>query len=117
MGYYKELDIWKIAIMITKNVYKLVEKFPATELYSLVDQMKRASVSIVSNIAEWSGRSSKADNIRFLYMTQGSCVELEAQVLLSEQLGFTNHEDIKEILDELSSLQKMLYKFIQSKKE
>lgn len=52
MGYYKELDVWKMAVKVTKDTYKLVENFPKTELYSLVDQMKRASVSVVSNIAE-----------------------------------------------------------------
>jgi len=52
MGYYKDLEIWKLSVKIAKEVYKMVETFPKTELYSLVDQMKRASVSIVSNIAE-----------------------------------------------------------------
>lgn len=52
MGYYKELEVWKMSVKIAKDVYKIVENFPKTELYSLVDQMKRASVSIVSNIAE-----------------------------------------------------------------
>lgn len=106
-----------MAVKVTKDTYKLVENFPKTELYSLVDQMKRASVSVVSNIAEWSGRSSIPDNIRFLYMAQGSCVELEAQIILAEGLWFVKSEQIEQILSEITILQKMLYNFIQSKKK
>lgn len=117
MGYYKELEVWKMSVKIAKDVYKMVENFPKTELYSLVDQMKRASVSVVSNIAEWSGRSSIPDNIRFLYMSQGSCVELEAQILLSQELWFVDWEEIEQLLSDITILQKMLYNFIQSKKK
>jgi four helix bundle protein len=116
MSYYKDLKIWKYSLEVVRLTYLLVEIFPKSELFSLTDQMKRASISIWSNIAEWSGRGSIADNLRFLYMSQWSATELEAQIEISKTLGFVSTIQTKELDETLLVLQKMLTKYIQSKK-
>lgn len=116
MGYYKNLDIWSLSLEIVKLTYQLVESFPKSELFSLTDQMKRSSISIGSNIAEWSGRWSKADNLRFLFIAQGSATELEAQIEMAKTLWFISEWSSKIIEEQLLILQKMLTRYIQSKK-
>ena len=117
MAYYYELDIWNKSIDITKQVYKITEGFPQTELYSLVDQMKRASVSVGSNIAEWSWQGTSAGNIRFLNIAKWSAVELEAQIRISKELWFLDENQFLELLQEVNHLIRMIASFIKKKKE
>lgn len=117
MAYYYELDIWKKSIEITKTIYKITEIFPKTELYSLVDQMKRAAVSIGSNIAEWSWQGTSAGNIRFLNIAKWSAVELEAQIRIAKELWFLEEDTFLELLQEINHLIRMIASFIKKKKE
>lgn len=117
MTYYYELDIWKKSIEITRRIYTITEGFPKTELYSLVDQMKRASISIGSNIAEWSGQGTSAGNIRFLNIAKWSAVELEAQIRIARELWFLEENQFLEILQEVNHLIRMISLFIKKKKE
>jgi len=117
MAYYYELDIWKKSIEIIKTIYRITEEFPKTELYSLVDQMKRASVSIASNIAEWSGQWTNAGNIRFLNIARWSAVELEAQIRIAKELWFLDENQFLELLQEINHLTRMISSFIKKKKE
>jgi four helix bundle protein len=117
MSYYQDLDIWKKSLDTITEIYKLTQSFPQAEQYSLVDQMKRAAVSVASNIAEWSGRGSIADNLRFLTIARGSLVELEAQVHISIRLWFIERVDSENLLSSLLSLQKMLSSFMSAKKK
>ncbi len=117
MSYYQELDIWKKSVEVIKKVYRYTASFPKTEMYSLVDQMKRASISIASNIAEWSGRWSNADNLRFLQMAKWSCSELEAQVIISHELSFLSDTESEDVQSEVTHLLNMISLFIRKKKE
>lgn len=108
--YYQELKVWQKSIDLIEQVYVISDKFPKTETFSLVDQIKRSAVSIASNIAEWSGRWTKKENIHFLYIAKWSAAELETQLIISERLHFISkdkfiiiHELILEILKMLSS--------------
>jgi len=85
---HKDLDVWKEAIAVAKEVYKLTESFPQEETYGLTSQMRRAAVSIASNIAEGAARNSTKEFIQSLYIALGSLAELETQLLLARELEF-----------------------------
>jgi four helix bundle protein len=91
---------------IARAVYQLTSSFPSEELYGLVSQMRRSSVSIASNIAEGSGRGSPKDFARFLNIARGSLAELQTQLLLSESLGF--YPQAGPVFEDLEELSKML---------
>jgi len=86
---HKDLEVWKQAIELAKAVYELTEGFPTSELYGLISQMRRCSVSIATNIAEGAARSTDKDFMHFLHITLGSIAELDTQYILSKQLQFT----------------------------
>ncbi len=85
---FKELVVWQRSIELTEDIYKLTSKFPVAERYGLTNQMRRASVSIASNIAEGYGRSTKGEYVQFLGHARGSCSELETQIVIANKLGF-----------------------------
>ncbi len=85
---FKELVVWQRSIELSLEIYKLTAAFPSTEQYGLTSQMRRASVSIASNIAEGSGRASKGEFVQFLGHAQGSNRELQTQLAIAEALGF-----------------------------
>lgn len=89
---YRDLDAWKLAIRMTKFVYRASGKFPSEERYGLTSQIRRAAVSVPSNIAEGWGRGSTQDYIRFLRMARGSIYEVETQLVLAKELGFIDDE-------------------------
>ena len=91
---HKDLDVWKKAMSLVKEVYEITACFPREEAYGLVSQIKRAAVSIPSNIAEGAARNSNKEFIQFLYVSLGSLAELETQLLLSKELGFIYGGDI-----------------------
>lgn len=91
---HKDLDVWKEAMSLAKEVYDLAENFPKEETYGLVSQIRRAAVSIPSNIAEGAARNSTKEFIQSLYVSLGSLAELETQLLLSRELGFPKNEEI-----------------------
>lgn len=91
------------------DVYKLVQKFPDIEKYSLTVQISKSSVSIPSNIAEGSGRGSKLEFIQFLHIANGSACELSTQVLLAQRLGYVSEDDSADIESKISEVQKMIF--------
>ena len=95
---YKDLLIWKKGITIVNLVYQLVKTFPQEELYALSSQLKRASVSIPSNIAEGYGRNTDKSFSYFLDIARGSLFEIETQLIIANELQFLSNEDIKEII-------------------
>jgi len=95
--------------------YKLTGQFPKEELFGLSSQMRRAAVSIPSNIAEGHGRNSEKELIRFLYISLGSASELETQLLLSNKLGFLTDESFNKLNDINNEVVKMLVSLIRSK--
>ena len=107
----KELKVYKLAFDISLNVYKLTEHFPRIEQFGLVSQMRRAAVSICSNLSEGCSRGTTKEYLHFAYIAKGSAAELECQVDLSVALGFIKgplagklKEDIDEVLKMLSGL-------------
>jgi len=109
---YKELIVWQKAMELVKEVYSLTKKLPKEETYALSDQMRRAVVSIPSNIAEGYGRKSKIEYIRFLDIARGSQYELETQIQICIMLEFLNENDTKKVFTLISETGKMLNSLI-----
>ncbi len=91
---HKDLEVWKESMLLAKEVYFLTKGFPKEEIYGITSQIRRASVSVPSNIAEGAARSSDKEFIQFLYISLGSLSELETQLLLSRDLEFMRNPDI-----------------------
>lgn len=89
---YQDLRVWNNAMQLVEYVYRLTSNYPDSEKYGLVSQMRRAAVSIPSNIAEGNGRGSDKDYRRFLTIARGSLMELETQTILSARLGFIQND-------------------------
>ena len=107
MNKYKDLKIWQKAVELSVNVYRLTQDFPKDEVYGLVSQMRRSSVSIASNIAEGSGRSSAKEFSHFLSISYGSCCEMETQMIIAERNKFILKQDFDAIQSDLLEIQKM----------
>lgn len=89
---FKDLDAWKLSIRMTRFVYRASEKFPTDERFGLTSQIRRAAVSVPSNIAEGWGRGTTSDYARFLRMARGSLYEVETQCVVARELGFMDDE-------------------------
>ncbi len=111
MRNFKELKIWNKARMLVKEVYSITEKLPIEEKFGLTSQMRRAAVSIASNIAEGSGKESQKEFLRFLETAYSSAFELETQFILAEDLAFLNKEESAHLLSVVQEIQKMIYGF------
>ena len=111
MKNFKELKIWQKGIEIAISCIKITNSFPKHEKFGLISQLNRACISIPSNIAEGSSRTSSKDYNRFIEISLGSCFEAETQFLIAKKLGFGNPELIEEILLQLSEEEKMLTSF------
>jgi four helix bundle protein len=114
MHNYLELKIWQQSRKVVKEVYSLTGFFPQSQIYGLSSQMQQAAISISSNIAEGSGRSTDKEFLRFLDIANGSAFELESQLFLCLDLGFSKKEEVNPLIAELKEIQKMIYKFKQS---
>ncbi|NRD24402.1 four helix bundle protein [Winogradskyella litoriviva] len=109
---YTELDVWKFSRELVKKVYLLSNYFPKEELYALTNQVRRCSISIPSNIAEGLGRQSNKETIHYLYISKGSLYELETQLFLAFDLDYISEEQLKRILEHVTSCKKLLNGFI-----
>ncbi len=109
---YKDLLVWKKAVILATAVYALTEKFPREETYGLTSQMRRCAVSIPSNIAEGSIRGSKKDFCHFLRIASGSVAELETQVEISKNLPFGKNFQYDEIINSAAEVNKMIHGLI-----
>lgn len=105
---YKKLDVWRRSFDAVKAVYAITERFPASERFGLVTQMRRAAVSIPSNIAEGTAQGSGKGFLRFLRISLGSACELETQLSLSAALGFSKDTATRHLLEELDEIKRML---------
>lgn len=109
---YKDLIVWKKGMDIVILIYELTESFPAAETYGLTSQMRRAAISIVSNIAEGRARGSRKEYKHFLLNSYGSGAELETQVLVAKRLKETKRLDYSKIDSLLEEVMKMLHVLI-----
>ena len=98
---YRDLRIWQTGIKIVKEVYLITRTFPKNETYGLASQMQRAAVSIPSNIAEGHNRLHRKEYVQFLNVAQGSCAELETQVIIAKELEFLNNDVYNFLIDQL----------------
>lgn len=107
MHNYKKLNVWSSSISLVKNIYKLTNKFPKEELFILTQQIRRAAISIPSNIAEGAGRNSNAQFKNFLQISLGSCYEAETQLIIAKELEYITEEELGIISKELDAVMKM----------
>ncbi len=108
MKTHKDLDVWKKAIDLVASIYKITSSFPKEALYGLTSQIRRAAVSIPSNIAEGAARNQYKEFIQFLYIALASGAEIETQLIISKMLGFIADEKSQELINELNSISRMI---------
>ena len=107
---FKELEVWKRSIELVKEVYRITDQLPKTEMYGLVSQMRRAAVSIPSNIAEGYKRRNLGEYIQFLSIADASAAELETQIIISKDIY--SEIDFSKAVSTLEEVQKMLVTMI-----
>jgi four helix bundle protein len=105
---HKDLKVWQESKDLVTHIYTLTSKFPKEEIYSITVQIKRAAISIPSNIAEGAARDSNKEYIHFLYIALGSVAELDTQLLIAKDLNFLNEKEFNEISEKLDNIGKML---------
>ena len=111
MHRFRDLDIWRRSRIFCKEIYQVTASFPSEEKFGLINQLRRASVSVPSNIAEGASRKSNKDFSRFLEIAIGSCYEIETQLLIANDLGFILNEKLDILLNNLEIIVKMTSKF------
>jgi four helix bundle protein len=113
-GSYKDLRVWKQARELANAVYRATESFPKHEFFGITNQMRRAAVSVPSNIAEGKGHRSDREFERFLLHARGSLLELETQIILSGDLGFGRKEDLSDLVERTEAVARSLNALINS---
>lgn len=109
MHNFKDLKVWQKAMDLAVDVYKAMSLLPIDEKYGLISQIKRCTISISSNIAEGAGRNTDLQFKHFLNISQGSAFELETQLIISNRLGLINDVLAKNLIDQTTEIQKMIY--------
>jgi four helix bundle protein len=105
---YQDLAVWKRAMKLTKEVYQVTRSFPSDDRFGLTNQIRRAAVSIPSNLAEGHARVGAAEFARFISISMGSVAELETQLLLARELEYGDPEALEKTLHDLNEIGKML---------
>ncbi len=111
---HKDLDVWHASIVLAEDIYRLSSSFPKEEVYGITSQVRRAVVSIASNIAEGAARSTNKDFVHFLYIAAGSASELDTQLEIAQRLGMGEPGSIVDAREKLESVSKMLQGLIRS---
>ena len=114
---FRRLRVWEKAHMLTLDIYEVTSSFPREEIYGLINQIRRASVSIPANIAEGCGRDSEGELLRYMKIAMGSSSELEYEILLANELGYLPDKEFELIQGNLVEVRKMLNAFIQRLKK
>lgn len=105
---YKNLEAYKESKTLVKQVYALLKKFPKEEQYALCDQLRRAVISVPSNIAEGSGRTSAKDQAHFFEMAFGSLMEVDCQIDIAQDLGYVSSEELEDVSKQISQVAALL---------
>lgn len=108
MKTHKDLEVWQKSIDLVTNVYKLTYNFPNEEKYGLVSQLRRSAVSIPSNIAEGAARQTNKKYIQFLYVSLGSLMELDTQLIISKNIELISGETLNDLQFRIQEIGKML---------
>lgn len=109
---FRDLNIWKDAIKLVKLIYEITKTFPNSEIYGLTSQIRRAAVSVPSNIAEGHIRRHTAEFRQFLFIALGSLAELETQVIIANELGYVNKEVRERVIQDMNVLSKQIRSLI-----
>jgi four helix bundle protein len=112
---YRDLIAWQRAMDLVEGIYRVSRSFPKDEQYGLTSQMRRAAVSVPSNIAEGQGRGSDAEMVRFLRIAHGSLRELETQILISERLRYNGSEQATKLMEMAAEVGRLINGLIRSK--
>ena len=104
--HHKDLEAWKKSIELVKDVYSITKNFPSNEQFGLVSQMRRAAVSIPSNLAEGAARFSDKESIRFIDISLGSLAELETQIIIAKELNFIKENQV--LLEKIKTVSALL---------
>ncbi len=104
--HHKDLEAWKKSIELVKDVYFITKNFPSNEQFGLVSQMRRAAVSIPSNLAEGAARFSDKESIRFIEISLGSLAELETQIIIAKELNFIKENQV--LLEKIKTVSALL---------
>lgn len=104
---YKDLEVWKLAVDFVKKVYQVTAKFPAAEIYGLTNQIRKAAISIPSNIAEGQGRISSREFRQYLSIALGSLAEIETQLIIAKEINYLSSEELNPLLSILDRIRKM----------
>ena len=107
MSSFKKLDVWKNSISLVKYIYLVTSNFLQTEIYTLTSQMRRAEISILSNIAERYSRTT-VEFARFISISHGSCSELKTQIIIAKEIGFLKDKEYENLIYETNKIPKML---------
>jgi four helix bundle protein len=105
---YRDLEVWQRSMRLAKRIYQVTQRFPPDERFGLTNQLRRASVSVPSNLAEGHARFGAGEFSRFISIAMGSVAEIETQTLLSRDLGYLKQSWADELLAELETIGKML---------
>ncbi len=105
---YKNLKVWDKSVNIVTDLYKITENFPQAEKFWIVSQIRRACISIPSNIAEWAGRKGTQEFKQFLFIAKWSCYEVETQLIISKNLWSISEKELIEILNQIEEIIKMI---------
>ena len=108
MSSYQDLDVWSRALDLVEEVYQATDSLPDREKFGLTSQIRRAAVSIPSNIAEGKGQGSDRSFIRFLSIAKGSLMELETQLMIAQRLSYLSKNELDHILNECQEIGKMI---------
>jgi four helix bundle protein len=108
-SHYRELLVWQRAIQMVVNVYKLTRQFPREEQFGLTSQLRRAAISVASNIAEGHGRASTGEYRQFLGMARGSNFEVQTQLVIARELGFGDVPLLTLTEEQSNEIGKMIY--------
>lgn len=112
---HKDLDVWKESVELALQLYKVTNQLPKEEVYGLTSQMRRAIVSVSSNIAEGAARNSDKEFIQYLYIALGSLAEAETQLIIAEKLGYAR--ETKKLADRMVSVRQMVLGLIKYLKQ
>lgn len=109
---FEQLKVWQKAHQLVLDIYKLTKQYPKTETYSLIDQIKRSSSSIPTNIVEGNERKTKSEYIQFLYVAKGSCAETKYHLLLSRDLNYISSSQYQCLNNQIIEISKMISSLI-----
>ncbi|MFZ1290158.1 MAG: four helix bundle protein [Melioribacteraceae bacterium] len=116
MNTHKDLDVWKKSIEFVTELYIVTKTFPEEEKYGLTNQLRRASISIPSNISEGAARKGKLEFKQFLYISLSNAAELETQLIIAKNLNFITNDSYTDLINKLNTISKMIQGLLKSLK-